>query len=65
MIQCWLGLVVIILWTLTLFFMKYFEKAEEVRVEEETISASDFSLVIEGMPKDVTKEELQQQLTAY
>lgn len=65
MIQCWLGLVVIILWTLTLFLMKYFEKAEEVRVEEETISASDFSLVIEGMPKDVTKEELQQQLTAY
>ena len=43
------------LWLLILFCMKYTEKSEEVRVEEETISASDFSLVFEGVPKDVTQ----------
>lgn len=54
-----------VIWTLTFFVMKYFQKEEEVRVEQETISASDFSIVIEEIPKDATKEELQQQLDAY
>ena len=59
LLQSFLGMVVMILWMFALFCMKYFEKEEEVRVEEETISASDFSIVIEGVPKDITKEELQ------
>ena len=33
-IQALLGLAVTIIWTISLFCMKYFEKAEEVRVEE-------------------------------
>ena len=55
-IQAWIGAAVMLLWLLMMFLMKYFEKEEEVRVEEETISASDFSIVIEGMPKDITQE---------
>lgn len=43
--------------------MKFVEKGEEVRVEEETISASDFSLVFQGLPTDITKEELQEKFT--
>lgn len=31
-IQCWLGVAVVIIWTLALFCMKYTEKSEEVRV---------------------------------
>ena len=58
-VQSFLGMAVMILWMFALCCMKYFDKEEEVRVEEETISASDFSIVIEGVPKDITKEELQ------
>ena len=36
-----------------------------MRVEEETISASDFSIVIEGVPKDITKDELQAKFDEY
>lgn len=45
-IQCWIGVGLVLVWTFAFFIMKYFEKAEEVKVEEETISASDFSIVI-------------------
>lgn len=45
-IQAWIGAGTMIIWLFLLFAVKYFEKSEEVRVEEETISASDFSLVI-------------------
>ena len=48
-----------LLWMVILCCLKYYEKEEEVRVDEESISASDFTIVLEGMPKDITIEELQ------
>jgi hypothetical protein len=33
--------------------------------DNDTISCSDYSVVMEGMPLDVTKDELQKQLDAF
>ena len=65
LIQCWIGLALMIVWGITFVLLKYFEKADEVAVEEQTISASDFSIVIEGMPTEITMEECQKQFDEY
>ena len=57
-IQCWIGLGVVILWMLLFFALKYSEKGEETKVEEETISASDFTITMENVPKDISLKEL-------
>lgn len=64
-IQCWIGLGVVILWLLLFFFLKYSEKSQETKVEEETISASDFTITMQNVPKDITKQELQEQFKKY
>ena len=35
-----------IVWGITLLILKYVESADEVAVEEQTISAADFSIII-------------------
>ena len=64
-ISACIGAFLMLLWMVILCCLKYYEKEEEVRVEEETISASDFTIVIEGMPKDITQEELQESFDQY
>ena len=64
-IQCWLGLVTILIWFLVIIGIKYLEIKRSIEYDEDTSSASDFSIVLEGMPLDATKEELQTQLNAY
>ena len=64
-IQCWLGVVTILIWFLVIIGIKYNEIKRSIEYDEDTSSASDYSIVMEGMPLDVTKEELQGQLNAY
>ena len=64
-VQCWIGFAVMLVWGVTFLILKYFEKADEVRVEEQTVSASDFSIVVEYMPTELTKEDVQQQFDDY
>ena len=45
-IQCWLGLVFIILLLFAEFLTKYIEKGDENEVDEATLTAADFSIVI-------------------
>lgn len=53
-IQCWLGLVFVIIWGIFLIFIKYMEKDQEIKVSQETISASDFSVVMHDVPTNIT-----------
>lgn len=55
-IQCWIGVGMVVIWTLMLFVLKYLEKEQEVRVDQETISPADFSIVLDGVPTDATQE---------
>lgn len=64
-IQCWLGVAFILIWSLVLLYIKFSEVKEMSEYDDDTISCSDYSIVIEGIPIDVTKEELQKQLNAY
>ena len=55
-IQCWLGLVIVIIWFIAFIMAKYFEKNDEILIDNRTKSASDFSIVIEGVPTKMTEE---------
>ena len=65
LIQCYIGVGLVVIWCIMFFVLKYFEKEQEVRVEEQTISAADFSIVMEYVPKDMTQEEMQKQFNGY
>lgn len=47
------------MWFVIFFVLKYVEKKEERLLDRKTISASDFTIMMENVPRDVTKEELQ------
>ena len=64
-IQCWLGMVVVLVWALVLIGIKYNEIKSSIEYDQDTSSCSDYSVVIEGIPLDVTREELQAQLNDY
>lgn len=64
-IQCWIGLGITVVWLIMFFILKYSEQGQETKVEEETISASDFTITMENVPKDITKEELQENFKRY
>jgi hypothetical protein len=64
-IQCWIGIAMVVVWFLTFALLKYYEKLKELEVDLETRSASDFALVVEGLPDNVSSEEFQAQLSRY
>ena len=53
-IQCWLGLVTMMVWILMMMGIKYFEIKEAIEYDVDTSSCSDYSIVLEGIPLDVT-----------
>lgn len=65
LIQCWLGLLTVVIWCIMLVVIKYLEKKEELRVLEQNKAASDFSVVIHGVPTSMTKAEMQKQFDEY
>ena len=58
-VSCWLGLGMIVVWMLSLVGIKYNEAKNSQEYDADTISCSDYSISIDGLPVDVTKEELQ------
>lgn len=45
-IQCWLGLVVCLLWILVMIGIKYKEIKTQIEYDDDTSSVSDYSIVI-------------------
>lgn len=64
-ISCWLGLIMILLWIVALILIKYLEAKSSQEYDSDTISCSDYSIVVEGLPIDVKQDELQKQLDQY
>lgn len=64
-IQCWLGVVVVLIWILVMLGIKYQEIRTSNEYDDDTSSASDYSVVIEGIPLDATQEEVQKELNGY
>lgn len=58
-IQCWLGVAMISVWALIFIYIKYRERNIEYEVDEDSMTASDFSLMFENMPKGITPPQLQ------
>lgn len=65
MIQMWIGVGLVILWSLLLYLIRYYERKYEVMVDKETVSAADFSIIIQNYPREITQAELQIQLNQY
>ncbi len=63
--QCWIGVGVLVVWCFVFVVLKYFEIKNSMEYDDDTSSISDYSVVMEGMPMDVTQDELQAQLNSY
>lgn len=64
-VQCWLGLAVVTIWLIVFQAIKYHEFKDISEYDNDTSSASDFTVVIEGIPDNATQEQFQKQLDIY
>jgi hypothetical protein len=64
-IQCWLGVVFVIIWIAIFIVNRYREYMEAQEYDDDTISISDYSVSLEGMPIDLTLTELQDSFDKY
>lgn len=64
-VQCWLGVATIVVWIFVLAYLKFNEIKSILDYDNDTISCSDYSVVMEGIPLDVTLEDLQRQLDVF
>lgn len=55
MVEMWIGVGLVVLWSLFLYLIRYYERKYEVMVDKETITAADFSIIIENYPRNLTK----------
>ena len=58
-IQSWIGAGMLGLWAFFFIIAKGLEKKAEIRIRQQSYSASDFSIIIEGVPHDVKQEQIQ------
>ena len=64
-ISCWLGVAMLLIWILVLIAIKYKEVKDAEEYDRDTISCSDYSLLIEGLPVDLDRGALAKQLDQY
>lgn len=55
MADMWIGTGLIIIWSLVMYIIKYYDRKYEVLVNQQTISAADFSIIIEEYPKNMPR----------
>lgn len=53
------------IWCIMLVIIKYTEKRDEIQIETSNKSASDFSIVMHGVPTSMDMKEMQAQLDEY
>jgi hypothetical protein len=54
-IGAWIGLAMLVLWSIAFLGLKYYQKESEVAILLETKSVSEYTLVIEKIPTGMTK----------
>jgi hypothetical protein len=52
----WIGCGMLLLWGAAFMALKYYQKESEIKILMETKTVSEYSLLIEKMPTDLTKE---------
>lgn len=64
-LQCWLGLLTIVLWIGAFIYIhyKYLDKQSQVDYDSATIA--DYTLLFKDMPRGIKKEDLESQLQMY
>ena len=65
LIQGWLIVGGVCLWWLVLFLMKRKTIQQEKMVDDATITAADFAIIMEHIPANTTQEYLQNELDRY
>jgi hypothetical protein len=58
MVQCWLGVVVVVLWGLLFALIKERERVHSANIDIESKTASDYTVLIKNYPKNLSLEEL-------
>jgi hypothetical protein len=64
-VQAWLGMVVVIIWGIIFFVNRYREFKNSQEYDDETISISDYSVSLQGIPLDASIEEIQTSFNMY
>lgn len=64
-IQAWLGVAMIIVWFVTFSILKYNETLKLIKLDRQTKSAADYTIVVEGIPNSFTQKDFQDQLKVY
>lgn len=64
-VQCWLGVVVLIIWAIVFIWIKKKERQAKLNVDYASKTAPDYSLYFANLPKNLSKEELEEQLLNY
>jgi hypothetical protein len=59
LLEGWLVAGIVLLWWISLFIMKRTALKQERMVDDETITAADFSIMLQHIPVTLTKESLQ------
>lgn len=59
LVESWLLVGVVLIWMVILFFVNYYEIKNKRMVDNNTITAADFSIMIENIPYSVTREQVQ------
>ena len=54
-IQAWIGTATIFIWIFIFFYNRYKETRDAQEYDDSSKSASDYSIVLEGMPIDLTQ----------
>lgn len=55
-VQCWLGVAMIVVWGVLLGFIKKNERRIAHKIDADSKTASDFSILIENFPSKMTKQ---------
>jgi hypothetical protein len=64
-ISCWLGVGMLLIWMLVLIGIKFYEVKDSNEYDQDTVSCSDYTILLDGMPTNANKDDLQRQLNAY
>lgn len=65
MIESWLLVALVIIWWIILLIIKCFQIKYERLIDSETITAADFSIMIEDIPIKYTQDFIQKELNKY
>lgn len=64
-VQAWLGVALVLVWGLWFVWMNYRERKVEIWTDRITVSASDFTILVESLPVNIDQYGLQKILDDY